>query len=623
MRSFIVVAVIMLSLTACQSHRASIVPKTGSQYARSRANSALAATPTAPPSHILTYAYVQDGYVAAAHANQWLTFCEGGTADTVRDCTWTPENPTGAKPIMYWSANIAQPDTTGNDVDMPFKYGESNYNGTCPEPTSHLFRSSVPQEEWFMHSANAPTPTYSYRIGAIDSKNHLYNWFMALNDASLQNYAAGVAARCQTKDGTTSLIWSRFYGIFEDNMTYVEQVGESPWGGDYNNVADTNQKNVGVYTGSGGFASTNCPGDGMGATFYNGSATLCTRSSQLDGTDLFTFEYPDEIYFDQSFSDFSSKILHNSVDQQQGPQFAWFLNGMFSTWNQWLCCNDGAVGAVTETQVIQRGAVQPAKNIANVIDICTSMAQNFPSYYWVYLDTAPGPATGAAELGTQLHQQMQRVHFAVAWICMYPNLVDWPNLEYANNKNAAGQSLEASVWDLDFINPTGAYQTAAKPTPDGCGLYGTFNGSTGAIPELCTAGGANETQASGGYCASGNPPNCIYVREFSDCWWQKPDFSAGQVDEGPCAVALNLTGSSKTVSSGWFPHWSSLNHVMLPCTPSQYISNGTYSGENTSTVVCSGSSGGDAGAGGTLDWSTSKAALTTLPNDDAVLLTGQ
>jgi hypothetical protein len=171
-------------------------------------------------------------------------------------------------------------------------------------------------------------------------------------------------------------------------------------------------------------------------------------------------------------------------------------------------------------------------------------------------------------------------------------------------------------------SPASAVETAAAAAPAPCAEnYADYEG-TGAA---CTSGGSHESQSSGGYCASGTAPNCVFVREFRDCYWN-PSYtsnSSNAVDEGPCAVAWNLTGGSVPFSSSWFPHWASYNHIISFCTDNgSYIIGGTYA-TGTGTV-CSGSSGNDVANGGTLGWTISKSAFTgNLALYDAVFLTTQ
>jgi hypothetical protein len=114
--------------------------------------------------------------------------------------------------------------------------------------------------------------------------------------------------------------------------------------------------------------------------------------------------------------------------------------------------------------------------------------------------------------------QGRRVQAATDLLGYSPgHVVSWSDLEQNNNNLA--------VWPEEGIYPTNPVQSMGQPSGTGC-----FAG-TGIE---CPTGGHNDIQVATG----------VYRREFGKCYKQGVAF-------GPCAVIVNNSGSTVTVSASW------------------------------------------------------------------------
>jgi hypothetical protein len=141
------------------------------------------------------------------------------------------------------------------------------------------------------------------------------------------------------------------------------------------------------------------------------------------------------------------------------------------------------------------------------------------------------------------------------------HVVDWADLEQAN--------LDLAVWPEEGIYPTQPIESMRPPGGNGC-LSGDG--------VVCPRGGHNDLEVMPG----------VYRREFGACYDHGVLF-------GPCAVLVNDTSSSVTVSRSWLAQ--------------------SYSHQITI-------SGGDVQSGGTIDTAgaTFTPGSTAVPADDALLL---
>lgn len=138
--------------------------------------------------------------------------------------------------------------------------------------------------------------------------------------------------------------------------------------------------------------------------------------------------------------------------------------------------------------------------------------------YMAYVDTRPGDFIVLLSYDDNGSLVARRLQEATVLLGYSPGHVDdWANLEQ--------NSPDLSVWPEEGIYPTQPVESMGTPGGSGC--------LTGSGAE-CSRGGHNQVQVAPG----------VYRREFRKCFNRGASF-------GGCAVIVNDTSSSVTVSPSW------------------------------------------------------------------------
>lgn len=566
---------------------------------------------TPPPAHLATWSnWGGAASTTPANAPSIVDYAFTAIGVSTSACS------TPCQTVIYTDSTITDPDSTGYDTDPPWRYGgTSNASGTCPEPSTAFFKSGKDAESWYLHS-----PGYSdaaHRIAAFyhqfnpgSPTNALYIWPMNVGSAGMQSYAQSVMKYCVDSSGGVANDLNGYNFMFQDNWASKMSANGSVFG----SYGYTVQKDSGTATDVPSpisYASANC------SNLYPGSNGYCTQSSQIaGGSDTSTNEFSSDSVWYSAMKSFVQGFKH-----ADGAAYMTFVNACHNTdTTYWSVTN--MQGCMLEHWVVQSGTPQYLFMMAQAVDSCATAETN--SKYFVLEDTDPGYNGSILTVNTAEHQANLRLHFGIAWLCAGPYFIDDPDFEYATYQ-ATGGYKSINAFPMDWYVPDRPTVTAPAATASGsmCGEadpshpsgYENFGGAGAA----CNTGGIRS------YCVSGTAPDCIAVREFTNCYSKTTFDNNSATASGPydCAVVVNLTSSAQTIAQSWLTNASKYAHMVVPCTPSSaYFGTHTYTGRSTS-VVCSAATGEDVNEGGAWNAATAVDWSFSIPSGDAVFLTSQ
>lgn len=551
---------------------------------------------TPPPSHIKTYAYYdefnQNTNTSEPSTQNWLNFCEGSGSTTPQTNCTSPVHL-----LVYF--NAAQMDVCFNSVcgenpydsDMPWAGGQTGTS--CPAAAkdypngrdlsggnANFGHTGYGDETWFEHAAGSPSATAAYRIVSDYGQNtDQYLWELNKGSTSALAYQNNVLDNCTGAHGE---VWNSYWGVRADQSPINMSEGVADFG------VDASGLYAPVYTGMN-------IGMGTGGSYYSGSCADPYSSPpciQTAGPLTSNYKATYECTTDTCYNDAMASMYDGWRHANSSP-FSTMYNGLLNTDFSVLNASPNIVGGIAEKQITDTGGFTYQSDMARIIDIGATLAATDSTKYFVVENTNK---TGDTP-GTAFWEQSQRVIHGVEWLAFYDNLVDW---DYYSSG-----STNTEVYPIDFVYPTQPDQTAAAASATSGAVTPCGFGTASA----CAYGGAHDSAI----CVAGTAPNCVYRREFAHCYIQT-NFAttASGIDEGPCAVLVNLETSSQTIQSTWLTR--TYQSVMALCSPGA-----SY------TVACSSAaSGGDVGGTGvgngpgTVNCSIAASSVTSVPSNDAV-----
>jgi hypothetical protein len=519
-----------------------------------------ASTATPPPAHITSYALWDNE--SATQATDWLNYGEGTSASLTSNCTGNCHS------ILYLDASDIGVTNTGGSSDAP-------YGGECGSSGPGSWKNTATTEDWYEHAYGTDKTNAANRVAA-EYNSTTYRWFANKGSANFRSYIASYIADCVLA-GYGGVAVDNYYGLFLDNMNLGLNNGQQT--GMYATLSQFHGNALNLAN-SGTMAWGGC------ANLYDG--TTCTTNTEISGNESQLAEYSTDCTPSGNTCAAGSYLgdivgFINGLKHKNGSQMYSFYNGQLDTDTRVLYGTVGVTqGAVTEEQVVNSDTIRSSSSISNVLDIASYGYHD--GFGYVIEDS--GTDSGSCGAGSNCQQQLLRLHAGVVWLSLYGRLIDWPNFD---GSNTAGEL--AGVYPYEFVYPTNPVQTMTLGS-----------GGSGGAASLCV---------------SGTYPNCLYRREFTDCYIQTNfNTTASGADGGHCGVLLNLTGSSVTLDSttgpAWLQYYSLYTRLIAFCTPS--TGNGYFTpGCNPAT------SGGDVteGALNTTGY-TFPTDAHTIPSDDAV-----
>jgi hypothetical protein len=542
-----------------------------------------------PPLHRLNWAYwepysgssySQNVNTTPAEGNRYLTFAEGNGRESrdVGDCA-NAGLYSGCNGVYYFDSMYEWfNNSSGRVAQEPFA-GECATNGTQPAGLA-----TAASETWYLHSTNGQGAVFSNRIVEFypSSADTALGMMMNRNSAGYTAYVNQILQRCQLGSGTS---YDVRYHPNAESYIMADNTWTDPNSGLSSALTGYGDSNVGGTPGT-----DDADGDLWNPANAHGwcSTPPCTGAGgdQNGGSYLSSTVAAAEVSpsgWVKMLTSFFSALKH-----ADGTPFQTFVNGQTTTDVTLLNSVPNIVGGVDEGAF---SPYAPASYVEYALDVCASVVNNTTKMF-VGLNYARCP--GCTVPGSPANLQARRWADGLLLLCYADGrVVDWEDMESAPYNDA--------VFPEEFVTPEGPLQTMQAPQPAGCQR------------SACTSHGSRDVAVAGTY------PRFLYRREWTDCW---VDVNGTETDEGPCAVFVNTTGSTQTITAAMLSQ--PYNYVLEFCTPV---------GGAADVPTCSGTSGGDIGSSvsggiGNKPWGTGPGALNAqffrfsagygLANNDAV-----
>lgn len=587
-------------------------------------------------------------HISVAHQSSWLDYCNGGGTSTAQ----TGGDSGGAvitgcpHAYDYTSINIGEPNTSGNDNDLPWTGNFTNATGqTCPSAASSgnywkatgtdsaNWTSTLNSTNWFMYSSSIGSA--STRIVSMPGGSN-YRLFTNLNSTNMATAVSDMFDKCAYR----GVDLNKYEGWWNDNAYIgLTAAGWVPWGPIGYNGAINWGSNGGTLSG-GGYASTNC--NGSNGLQFNGST--CSQASQIAGTYTSgNATYPADSG-GQGAIVTGWQTLVPLLKHQDGTNFKFMYNDLINGYaacqmsNQIANVTGGTLEFAT-TKGAGDGRYQGPNELLNIIDVAATDNSCGGAKFLMLDDfdhtTITGNVANDATIGTQDYERQKMIHFAMLWLMWNDT---HPQMMTSWTLGCGSCTSFTDVWAANFVAPSG--RITAYPA-EALGAGGAFCGenfsSDAGTNVLCSQGGARDA-AIQATCSTS--PNCVFRAEFNHFWvwnttacpsYNRANWATCTHDIGPAAILVNLSGSTQTLSAAnlaaWLPNTdASLTRIITLCTPNaSYFGtsgNELYANQNSTVQVCAANTASDLFNGSALGSTDLAGEIgTTLANDETLILT--